>query len=626
MAETSIEVNDLGRTPRLIIASISALLTVICLLYFETIEAGLSLTFVLLALLVIAFSTVLFYRMLRYPKKRAVRYAAVLSAIYSTFFVFGRNIVIQDSVLLLEPSTWLGIILPFLPLLIVLAWLFSIFGSNHQRSRDILSHNNKHELPIIITTHKFASCFVAIFTIWGVCFLAAFPGLYTYDAITQTYYALVENTINSFHPLIHTYWLSGCLILGDALFSSYEMGMAIYSLSQMTIMAMIFSYITVTLHSFHHSRLFSALTVVFFAVFPINIILSFSSTKDVVFSGLLALLTLLTLTAILKPQHFFSSRKKVAGYVLTGILMAAFRNNGIYVLIAFAPFFIVALRGFRKNAALLCVSTIALSAIICGPVSSLISVEGSNAAEVLGLPIQQVARVINVNPSDLSLEEREDIANYIPSWKNYNSAISDPVKFSNNTSAIVSNDVSGFLSLWVQEGLKYPTVYVDAAAAMTYGYWYPWANYQDIGTTKPYLEYCMWEKTKDGIGLRWMGDHYEVLDKPMAEDAIYIYPHSLIPQLSEVLKSLSFDTPWENIPVVRMLFRPGALVWFLLFVFGIAFYRHNWCIASPLLLLVFYLGTCLMGPVFLIRYAYPLYTCLPLVLFILMDCKHVETA
>ena len=448
--------------------------------------------------------------------------------------------------------------------------------------------------------------------------------MYTYDAVTQTYYSLVQNTVSSFHPLIHTYWLTGCLVLGDLLFSSYEIGMAVYSLSQMAIMAMIFAYITTTLHSLHHSRLFSIMTVCFFAFFPVNIILSFSSTKDVVFSGLLAVLILLSLCAVLDPEAFFSSRKKMLGYLLTGLFMSVFRNNGIYALIAFSPFLIAALSGFRKRATILCVSTIVISAIICGPITSLISTEGSNAGEVLGLPIQQVSRVIKLNPSDLSSKDIERINSYIPSWSNYVPGTSDPVKFSGGTSTLISNDVTGFLSLWLQEGLKYPSVYIDAAAAMTYGYWYPWANYLNIGTTKPYLEYCMWEKNNEGIGVRWMADHYEVMDESMSSNAIFISSHSLIPQLSTVLQSLSFDMPWRSIPVIDLLFNPGALVWLLLFTIAISLFRHDWKKSCPLLLLVFYLGTCLLGPVFLIRYAYPLYTCLPILMFILIGYERMD--
>ena len=601
-----------GQNAQALYVCAAAFCTILSLIYFGVISPNFTPIKSIVLVIAVLVLSIVYSFMIKEIEKRTLFYSTVLGSVYSVLFVFGRNVSVYSSVLLLEPYTWVGIIIVLVPISFILTCLFPLFKNG--LSTITL---DKVKVPSFISQHKFLSCFLFIFLIWSICFLAAFPGLYTYDALYQTYDALVLNIVSSFHPLIHTYWLSGCLFLGKLLFSSYEIGMALYSLSQMAIMALIFAYITTTLHSLHHSFLFSILTLIFFGFFPVHIILSFSSTKDVVFSGLIALMSVQAVYAIHSPKDFFGSRKKVAGFIVAGFLLAAFRNNGIYALVAFSPFFIYSLTGFRKKAVALCAGTIVLAAIYCWPFTTLVSTETSNAGEVLGVSMQQLARVINLDPPDLSDAEKEEIKAYLPSWRNYTPGTVDSIKFNDDTSAIVGSDVKGFLSLWIHEGLKYPTVYLDASALMTYGYWYPWANYEKMGSFKPYLEYCMWERDADGHASRWMGTYSETMNQSMVSDAIIVNRQSFIPALSSVLESLSMDMPWQNIPIIRMLFSPGAL-WILIFSFAVSIYRKQWKSSVPLLLLVFYLGTCLLGPVFLIRYAYPLFTCLPIIIFVLL--------
>lgn len=64
---------------------------------------------------------------------------------------------------------------------------------------------------------------------------------------------------------------------------------------QMGVMSGIYAYICAYLYRHVPGRLFRIMTLLFYAFFPVNSILAISPTKDVLFSGLVALCLVLAL-------------------------------------------------------------------------------------------------------------------------------------------------------------------------------------------------------------------------------------------------------------------------------------------------------------------------------------------
>ena len=75
-----------------------------------------------------------------------------------------------------------------------------------------------------------------IFVSWIPAYLILYPGVLSYDMISQVGSALGEIT-NNHHPVLHTWLIRFFMELGDALFSNYESGIGLLSLLQMVILS-----------------------------------------------------------------------------------------------------------------------------------------------------------------------------------------------------------------------------------------------------------------------------------------------------------------------------------------------------------------------------------------------------
>ena len=97
-------------------------------------------------------------------------------------------------------------------------------------------------------------------------------------------------------------------------------------------------------------------------------------------------------------------------------------------------------------------------------------------------------------------------------------------------------------------------------------------------------------------------------------DYIYLERYSLFPQYESALRRVIVDTEWENLPLISSFFVPGSYFVVLVFAVAVSFFKKNY---KQLLILGFWAGlwcTLLISPVALIRYAYPVIVCLPLLM------------
>lgn len=66
--------------------------------------------------------------------------------------------------------------------------------------------------------------FLAIIVIWGIAYLAMFPGIYDYDSIDQTLQFLVTGNVSGHHPVLHSLLLSGFMKIGYVVFIVMKLG------------------------------------------------------------------------------------------------------------------------------------------------------------------------------------------------------------------------------------------------------------------------------------------------------------------------------------------------------------------------------------------------------------------
>ena len=99
---------------------------------------------------------------------------------------------------------------------------------------------------------------------------------------------------------------------------------------------------------------------------------------------------------------------------------------------------------------------------------------------------------------------------------------------------------------------------------------------------------------------------------------IYLQRESKLPGLSDMLRKFAVDVPQKNIPVLSMLFEPGVMFWALFLYIAICIYCKKYKWSCPAFLGIGFWITLLLGPAVLVRYAYPLFTMLPLELAVIL--------
>lgn len=440
------------------------------------------------------------------------------------------------------------------------------------------------------TKISFWKMWILIFACWLPALFAAFPGIYGYDAIWQMQ-EIVTGQIRSHHPIAHTFLLGGWLQFGKNVLGSYEMGMLLYSLFQMALMSWIFAYISKCIGE-RFCEVAQLIALLLYALLPYNALFAISSTKDVIFAGMFALFVLATYEAVRDMKAFFSSRKNMLGYVLITFLTCAFRNNGYYILLFMTPIFIIASKKYWKKSVLLMLACILLWNLYSGPFYNVLDIERGSVAEMLSIPMQQLSKVALETPEQMTEEQLKLLGEY-QDYHLYRTHNSDTVKETFNAEKF-EKDKMEYVKLWLGVGINNPVAYLDAFVCMNFGFWYPDMVYPDEDTWHPYMVYD--NQSFEG---------YEVL----------VERTSYLPKLSKLYELFANGTIHKRIPVISMLFSPGATFWVVLIGFIMIIYKKRYYCIVPFSILIGLWGTLILAPVVLLRYAYPLMVSVPILLY-----------
>ena len=430
---------------------------------------------------------------------------------------------------------------------------------------------------------------------WALAYLALFPGIYDYDSIDQTLQFLVRGEISSHHPVIHSAVLSAFLWIGQKTVGSYEIGLELYSLLQLLFLA--YAAMSVSWYLLEKKRkILFLLSLVFYAVFPVHYIMAVWATKDTIFSGLFALVSLSLIRMMDEDSEFWKSKRNILKFIILVLMMCMFRNNGIYALVLMVPVCFFCYKKARWKVILLVAISSVLYLSYQNVLLPALGVRSGNFREMMSIPCQQMAKVYTETPEVYMEEEKEALFELIPEENlmdyQIRPMISDATK-NFFDSEMFKEDPVKYAKLYVDIGLKSPRKYVEAFLTNSLGFWYPDKSYPDERMFHPYVEFDMADPDL------FKGDY------------IYLERTSLFPQYETVLRMVMQDTVWQFIPIISNFFVPGTYFIVLLFAIGISFYRKDY---KRLVVMGFWAGlwfTLLISPVALIRYAYPVVVCLP---------------
>lgn len=425
-------------------------------------------------------------------------------------------------------------------------------------------------------------------------FLINFPGTMTVDSFNQLSQARGLTPLHDHHPWVHTLIIKLFYNIGYSLSNNVTVGIAAFILAQMLLVSLGLGFTAETLASLGSGRMGAVIVIAGFILFPYHAAFTITMWKDILFA-----LGVLIITILLYKELVAGIRPGVADsllFVLSSLAVCLFRHNGFYAYILCALIFafraIVNRRssdayvGKNARTAILTLVSILICLIINGPVKSGLNVQNGDFGHELAIPLQQIARVVQLN-GDISDEELEELVRvnsieYIVN--NYEPGGADNMIqwLVAGDSDYVKNNKGRFLKLYLSLGLKNPNAYIMAF----------------IDQTKGYYTTMMPEQTA----------YYGILPNGDNLDNYPIFGAGVRIKINEILSKLQ-----DVLPVYAIFYSPGACLLILILMIGIEKVRGR-----RSMLLVFLPQLCLTLTVLIatplvadLRYAYALMLSMP---------------
>lgn len=428
--------------------------------------------------------------------------------------------------------------------------------------------------------------------------LAFFPGIFGYDGPVEMFqvYGGIEE-VTAHHPLAHIYLMKACFELGNILTGNYNAGLFLYSVIQMFVMTGAFVYSIIWMRKKKFSAFWRILAFLYLTLNPIVQLLNLNTTKDTLWSGFF-LLGVLFLMDVLDEW----SKQNIVKFLFAAIGMCVFRNQG-YIILAFVAVGVLLL--LRKNAwksfviMIICVIT---GWFLMGPFVNMLGIAHGDSREMYSIPMQQLARVwkeAEAGNAELSVQERKLIEELIPveNLQMYAPNSADFVK-SGFITSVFNKHKTEYMRLYLNLAVRYPGIYVRAFTELVSGFW-DITQYGDFRGllytntyTDPFFNVCQ-------IGRK-----------------------SLFPAYESYL--VTFAENLDSFPIFNIVFSHVFPVLLLVIVMVESLLQKRWKLLAVMMFLFGQWGIMLLSPAMLIRYAYPLMVCVPILVAFIAEPEKVS--
>lgn len=535
----------------------------------------------------------IYYFLYKY-KKKSNWMINILSGIFAFFMIAGCSYMHYGNFMLLFSGSevlllgtiisWIGYLFLFQ---FILCYVFEFFDKFKLK-------DSKNKFIKVFIEHPFIISLVIILICWLPYIIINFPIILEYDGMYQISLWYGDTPMNIHHPLIHTLFIKGCLMVGE-LFKSYTVGLFTYSLVQILVLSMTFAYlIKYFIKDLKLSNIWGIIFLLVYALVPCFPFYAMTSEKDVLYCAFF-IMYLVTLHKFYRKEKEGYKLKDYLLLFLWMILVVLFRNNGIYIIVLSFPFFIIVLKKYWKGLVSILLVAILLYEGYMKVLLPVFDIEKGSIREMFSVPMQQTARYYIYYSGELSHDEYDKINNVLKLdgiEDRYNPELSDPVKETFKYEP-TSEDLKDYFSVWFKELVRHPDVYIDATVNNVYGYFYPlkesWTNY---------IEYDNDNKDLSGIEYKH-ATSYEVRDK------VHF-----------------FAEYFKNIPVLGLIYSIGFNTWIVFILVGYSIYKKKYKLLVLYLPILLTILMCIVSPVnTCFRYALPYIFSMPLLISLVFDKK-----
>ena len=514
-----------------------------------------------------------------------------VGTVFSVCMTFGARLDLEESVPFRNGLMWMGILVQSVIFTLLTRYFWDLSGHFGSEKKEAARQEPKVQpKSFFFTAGVILLCYIPVF-------LAVYPGFFVYDAQDE-YLQVVTRNFTTHHPLMHVLLLGGIIQLIFKLTGSYNLGIACYTILQMTLMSGIFAWCVEKIKSRGMGKGGRILLTLYFGLCPVLVMFSLCSAKDGLFTGMLLIMVLLFQELCRDPEVFFKQRGNVILLAAASMGMMLLRHNGFYAFLVFVPVLALYLKKWRKKVLFYLAGILAGYFLVNAALTALLHADDSENQEMLTVPISQMARVYADEKDTLPAEEKEILYRYLSeeTLARYTPKVSDGVKINFNNEAF-AEDKGSFLKLWAKWGIEHPFTYINGWFMTSYGFWYP-DTVIDVYRGNTVFTFTYGDSSYFG---------YEV-EQPGTRE-------SKLPWLNELYRRMSLEIAQQKIPVLSMLFSPGFLFWVMAFILGYFCYQKEFGRVLPFVLPLLCWLTVILGPTYLVRYVVFLWVALPLLLW-----------
>ena len=465
--------------------------------YFSFIKMDIMVSYNVLSFAVFVLFLILYKKFLFEIDKYKIS-SIILASIFSILTIFGRNFYAYYNIY--SVHIWKEII-SFRSLIYLIGLFplyFCIINIIIQKLCSIKYNTYKYNNKLFIIISM-----ILMLGVWSIYLLTYFPGTLSPDSIGE--YSMFVNGIkitSDHHPVLHILFMALFYKIGYGIFGTPNIGVLFVSLAQMLILSLIFTYSLIFLRKRNCPKIVTYGLLLFYAFASMNGYYSITMWKDVLFAGLLLLLTTECYKIYENKDNL--QIKNMISFGIISLLTVFFRNNAIYAYLILAVLILILLKKDFKKLGITFLSVILIFIFVKGPVFSWCGIRKSSSSEYIGMPLQQIGRVV-AKGETLTKKEIKMINKLLPTEiiaTSYNPVVSDGIKFNKNFSIDEFNENKlGYAKMYTKLLFKHFPTAMEAYFISTLGYWYPNVVYWSVSdiTWENSLGITMNTKTNDKV-------------------------------------------------------------------------------------------------------------------------------
>lgn len=295
--------------------------------------------------------------------------------------------------------------------------------------------------------------------------LGFYPGIMTADSLAQ-WDQMNTFQLSDWHPVMHT--------LFNYLITRVWYSPAAIVLVQITMISLTFGYAMLVFYRLGVNKKILILLSILFSVFPPVGLMSICLWKDIPYSIMISLMTILLLDLYYRGSTRLNKPLFIAVLILCSFGILFFRHNGIIPFVATYIGLLVTYKNKAKRLSILFISMLLILAVIKGPIYSMLNVQPTQKSEAFGVLVNGIGAVVKDN-GNITDEQKGQLNRILPYelWgKDYYAYSTNPIKFDKQfNSDVISNNSSEFIKLSFQILKQNPGIFIKSYLKQTSLVW-----------------------------------------------------------------------------------------------------------------------------------------------------------